>query len=1094
MADLKLSQTTAAAALTGAELAYVVQGGNSRRTTTQAIADLAGAANLTARLNAFRDAATFYVSKRISASDSNNGTSPGEPFLTIGAAYAAANAYVVANPGVLARIEVGPGVFTEANLPFRSRPNIYAKGASQRGTTIKPAVGQELNGFFALDSGCMVEGFRFSGHQATGTSATDSNVGTRAWAIRFNEQANGGLGPIIYASPYVKDCASITAEDDDGLAGSTSTGDTGGGIEVDGAKCHPNSPVRSMVVYGYTQQNLGGPGVVIKNDAYCELVSFFGLFCTWHVRAETGGWATLSGGGCSEFGLYGVVANGYSPTALYTGSVRVVALAGATQVDVVSLTSNRIGSSNRPHNGQVVILGANTYVVASSVPINSSGVEVADDSPTRAGYRVNIFNPNGSGLVANVPQGTTADFRRISRVSAGAHTALFVGSGTNYNALPLNGGIPVRANQFVEENFGRVYGLSVNDAGDIYAASGAFQIDGTTGSVTINTDQFSLSGLDGIGPLTRGTGVPKGVQAKEFSNNITLLDSTGVSGSDTLPTQFGVRSYVDNRFLTNVTATAGQPLTISDTSTQDGQGFWTRTRNFALSLNGANGLAQLTASALLPLSLLPPAPVRVTVRNVTGATIPVGTPVYITGSSGTTMLVAPADASVEATAANTLGVTEAAIAHNSTGVVVTSGELGGIDTNGLTEGAAVWLSETTGQMTSTRPTQPAHGVLLGFCQKRAAGAAGILFVQVRNGWELEELHDVLITSPTAGQVLRRAADGLWKNATLAAGDISGLAAVATTGAYGDLSGRPSLATVATTGAYSDLSGRPTLGTAAAANIGTAAGNLVALDGSARLPAVDGSQLTGLPAAFNPAIPGPIGSTTPAAGTFTALVATTRLGLPSGAPASPVARDLYQVADTLRYLDSGGVERLLLNGADNLANLGSTATARSNLGLGSAATAAISTSSPQNLAATAAAGSSGQVADAGHVHQFQPTDLVIPLSGESVAITVSTLLTIPYWPRPHVFTAVPVWMINGAPTGAAMQLDIRIGGTSIFSTLPTISAGATNSTTATPAVFSTAFVSGGQTIALGSSVTFHATQIGTGGGTGLKVAIPARRAS
>lgn len=51
-------------------------------------------------------------------------------------------------------------------------------------------------------------------------------------------------------------------------------------------------------------------------------------------------------------------------------------------------------------------------------------------------------------------------------------------------------------------------------------------------------------------------------------------------------------------------------------------------------------------------------------------------------------------------------------------------------------------------------------------------------------------------------------------------DLSGapaLAAVATTGAYADLSGTPTLATVATTGAYSDLSGLPTLGTAAAQN-------------------------------------------------------------------------------------------------------------------------------------------------------------------------------------------------------------------------------------------------------------------------------------
>jgi hypothetical protein len=162
------------------------------------------------------------------------------------------------------------------------------------------------------------------------------------------------------------------------------------------------------------------------------------------------------------------------------------------------------------------------------------------------------------------------------------------------------------------------------------------------------------------------------------------------------------------------------------------------------------------------------------VRNTTGSGIAKGTPVYVTGSSGVTKLVAPADASLEATAANTLGVTQENIAHNSTGYVVTEGELSGIDTSLLTEGALIFLSETTGAMTSTRPTQPAHGVVLGWCIKTGAGSSGIIYVKVDNGLELNELHDVLITSPATGQVLRRASDGLWKNAALVASDVAGL--------------------------------------------------------------------------------------------------------------------------------------------------------------------------------------------------------------------------------------------------------------------------------------------------------------------------------
>jgi hypothetical protein len=57
-------------------------------------------------------------------------------------------------------------------------------------------------------------------------------------------------------------------------------------------------------------------------------------------------------------------------------------------------------------------------------------------------------------------------------------------------------------------------------------------------------------------------------------------------------------------------------------------------------------------------------------------------------------------------------------------------------------------------------------------------------------------------------------------------DTADLAAVASSGAYGDLTGRPGLAAVALSGAYTDLSGRPTI-PAAAGDIGAQpAGNYV----------------------------------------------------------------------------------------------------------------------------------------------------------------------------------------------------------------------------------------------------------------------------
>jgi hypothetical protein len=159
----------------------------------------------------------------------------------------------------------------------------------------------------------------------------------------------------------------------------------------------------------------------------------------------------------------------------------------------------------------------------------------------------------------------------------------------------------------------------------------------------------------------------------------------------------------------------------------------------------------------------------VRVINRTGTAIAKGKAVYIVGSNGTRVDVALADASAEATAATTLGITAESIADGAEGFVCVTGLLRAVTTTGLTEGQIVWLSETAGGLTSTRPTQPAHGVFMGLCVKAAGAGGGILYVSVINGQELDELHDVLITTPAANQILKRnSGNTLWENAAGAA--------------------------------------------------------------------------------------------------------------------------------------------------------------------------------------------------------------------------------------------------------------------------------------------------------------------------------------
>lgn len=155
------------------------------------------------------------------------------------------------------------------------------------------------------------------------------------------------------------------------------------------------------------------------------------------------------------------------------------------------------------------------------------------------------------------------------------------------------------------------------------------------------------------------------------------------------------------------------------------------------------------------------------VRNLQVTPLVTGEVVYVTGSSGTHITVLRASAASEPTSTTTIGVVaEPIAAHPGEGFVSTFGIVT-CGTNHLIEGAAVWLSTVSGQTTSTRPVAPNHAVFVGWCIKKAGVADGKIFVNVQNGYELEELHDVLITAKATGDTLYY--DGsVWRNRTAAA--------------------------------------------------------------------------------------------------------------------------------------------------------------------------------------------------------------------------------------------------------------------------------------------------------------------------------------
>lgn len=152
------------------------------------------------------------------------------------------------------------------------------------------------------------------------------------------------------------------------------------------------------------------------------------------------------------------------------------------------------------------------------------------------------------------------------------------------------------------------------------------------------------------------------------------------------------------------------------------------------------------------------------VNNRTGSTLAKGQYVYINGAQGNRVTVALAKGDAESTSSKTFGMVESDIANNQSGYVITQGSVTQLDTSGFTEGAALYLSPTTaGGYTTTKPVAPNHMVSIGFVE-RSHAVNGSVFVRVANGFELDELHSVLITTPTEGQVLAYdSVTGLWKN-------------------------------------------------------------------------------------------------------------------------------------------------------------------------------------------------------------------------------------------------------------------------------------------------------------------------------------------
>lgn len=259
---------------------------------------------------------------------------------------------------------------------------------------------------------------------------------------------------------------------------------------------------------------------------------------------------------------------------------------------------------------------------------------------------------------------------------------------------------------------------------------------GTSPVADSSTDTLTITESNGI--IITGTASSDTI---EFSTNATELNTASTIVSRDSSQSFDITG-IDFDTTDTISAAVGR------LSWDDGEG------TLSLGLKGGNVNLQIGQENVA------------LCYNGTGSTINKGSVVYISGAQGQRPSISLSDADAEATSSKTFGIVAENILNGAEGLVCTFGIISGINTSSFTAGQSLWLSSTAGGLTNTVPTQPAHAVFVGYCLHSHA-TAGRIFVNPQNGYEIQELHNVLISSVADNHILSYDnSTSLWKNKAL----------------------------------------------------------------------------------------------------------------------------------------------------------------------------------------------------------------------------------------------------------------------------------------------------------------------------------------
>ena len=279
-------------------------------------------------------------------------------------------------------------------------------------------------------------------------------------------------------------------------------------------------------------------------------------------------------------------------------------------------------------------------------------------------------------------------------------------------------------------------------------------------------------------PILTGSGAPNagdGLNGQLYINTATTPQSMYNKQSGAWVQLTGASVYATAGANSNITSLSGitggistatylQLNTAGDGATAPGKFQWDTTWGGPqVGMTGGNVNLQIGQETV------------VYVYNNTGAQINEGQIVKVVGSQGQRLTVALAQANTDGGSVTVLGMATENIPDGSSGFVTTQGMVNGINTSGIADGTVLWLSPTTaGAYTQTKPVAPNHLVMIGYVVKGGSTGGGSIYIHTQNGYELDELHDVLITNVQNGNLLRyNSAIPAWVNVTGPTGTLVG---------------------------------------------------------------------------------------------------------------------------------------------------------------------------------------------------------------------------------------------------------------------------------------------------------------------------------